>query len=86
MKLYSIGFTIHATAYIKADSVEEALRKAKAAEGDYIEASGPHFDGRSYSSVMADEHAEFTLSPAMTLGEPGSAQYIDIVYDDNKYA
>jgi len=86
MKLYSIGFTIHATAYIKADSVEEALRKAKAAEGDYIAASGPHFDGRGYSSVMTDEHAEFTLSPAMTLGEHEGAQYIHLVHDDNKYA
>lgn len=72
-KLYSTTVTIYATAYILADSPEEALEKAAAITDTGIEFSNRRQDigddglcisGESYSADMP----EISLSPAMTIG------------------
>lgn len=68
-KLYSVDVAIYATAYIKAESFEEARRKI---EDDFmpngLELSGGPVCGMSYDALMAndDPTLEITLSPAMT--------------------
>lgn len=74
MKIFSIDVRIVATAYIKADSEEEALALARGMRGGGIEISSRHqaagdnicFDGGAYSG-LADNDEDIALSPAMTI-------------------
>lgn len=70
MKVYSLDVKVWATAYIKANNEEEALRKAKTLAGAYInEQDGigeVEISGLSYNNP---ELPEISLSPAMTIGE-----------------
>lgn len=77
MNLYSIDITVIATAYIKADSAEEALVHAWNMAETGIELSSRHqpagedicIDGRPYSAMLTNSEA-VALSPAMTIHGP----------------
>ena len=70
MNVYQVEVTIHATAYIKANTPEEAIAKAKEledrspeildADGD-VPISGARYDDPDLPDV--------SLSPAMTIGK-----------------
>jgi hypothetical protein len=70
-KLYSIGVTIYATAYVRADDEDDAVRKAKAELlNECIFAEEGLFTGRDYDDLFHDdETVDVTLAPAMTVGE-----------------
>jgi hypothetical protein len=82
-KLYSIGITIAATAYIIADSAEEAMQKARdnLVDGELIvpqcRDSELPIDGGTYRPDMP----EISLSPAMTLVGPEEDARPDEVED-----
>lgn len=67
MPLYSVEFTIYATAYIQADSEDEARQIALDCKDDTMEVSGEWISGHQFDDP---ELPEFSFSPAMTLGEP----------------
>lgn len=78
MKLFSTDIMICATAYIKAESEEEALKIAQAELKDRgIEFSNRYqglddnlcIDGRPYECLL-DNDEEVALSPAMTIHGP----------------
>lgn len=83
-KLFSMGVTIHATAYVLADSEEEAVAKCREACMDsaiYLsdrrqEAGDMIITGETYSPDMP----EVSLSPAMTVGEV-DAKSVDLAED-----
>lgn len=79
--LYSIDIKVVATAYIKADSEEEALEKVKGLHLDGIEVSGDIISERQFDDP---DLPEISLSPAMTLYEPidDHAELIDIPEDE----
>jgi hypothetical protein len=67
MTIYRIEATLHATAYVRADSPEEALAIAKQQIGDFVEAAddGETFTCKDYSDP---DLPDFSFSPAMTIG------------------
>jgi hypothetical protein len=79
-KLYSIGVTIYATAYVRAESEDEALETAKRFEGDFLELKGYPIDGRAYETVIEGD-MDVTLSPGMTVGPVDSEGVEECVYD-----
>lgn len=82
MGVYRIEVTIHATAYVRADSEADAVKMAKEIEGNGMELrenrdadipiSGQHFD--------SCELPELSLSPAMTIGKIAAGS-IELVED-----
>lgn len=67
MKLYSIEVALFATAYVQADSPEEAKQKLNdTLMKSPVTASGRWFNGSRFEDVVKDPHAVVTLSPAMT--------------------
>ena len=70
MQLYIIDVTVHATAYIQANSAEDARSKAKAMLKDTsLEVDG---DERISGARFDDPNLpEVSLSPAMTIGDIG---------------
>jgi hypothetical protein len=91
MKIFSVDVLICATAYIKADTEEEARAKLAALKGDGMDLSTdshPDFDlaicGISCEQMGNDDVADVTLSPAMTLHGPLTAATIEgLGIDDN---
>ena len=70
MKLYAIDVTIHATAYVKADSADEARNKAVATLKDrQADLVGSHTSELRYDDPALPE---VSLSPAMTIGDVGN--------------
>lgn len=71
MPIYSIEMKVRATAYIKASSEAEALRKARELEGKMpiiLNSEGEvEISGLSYNDPALPE---VSLSPAMTIHEP----------------
>lgn len=59
MVLYRIDIPLWATAYVKADSPEEAIAKLKTING---EEAGDHVDVRPFADLP-----DISLSPAMTI-------------------
>lgn len=79
-KLYRIDVRVYATAYIKADTPEEALEKAKALKGEPINLEyheGILISGDDFEALKEDQ----TLSPAMTIFGPEDGDYPDFVHD-----
>ena len=75
MKLYAIDVTIHATAYVKAETRSKANQKAVAAfKNRQIDVSD--VNGGLISGLRYDDPAlpEISLAPAMTLGEVASEE------------
>lgn len=77
MKLYGIDVDINATAYIKAETREEALAIARRdLTNTGLELSSRHWslgdnlcvDGRSYECLLENEE-DIALSPAMSINE-----------------
>ena len=67
MKLYAIGVTLYATAYVKADTPDEALAKVKSDLRDRaLDLNGTHVCGDTFDALEPD----VSLSPAMTVGDP----------------
>ena len=70
MNLYQVEIPIHATAYIKANSPEEALAKARELKDGSPDIPGSDGDvpisGRQYDDP---DLPEISFSPAMTIGE-----------------
>lgn len=68
MKLYSIDVRVYATAYIRAESEEEARAKADALRGAFVFTDGSD-PGVEISGLQYDdpELPEVSLSPAMTI-------------------
>jgi hypothetical protein len=87
-KLYSIDVQIWATAYIRADSEEQALEMAKAMEGDslFVEDDGPGlFTGRDFADLFHDDDiVDLTFSPCMTVGKLDSEEIVDVAYDPDE--
>lgn len=83
-KVFSLGVTIHATAYVLADNDEDAVKKAREAFMDsQIQLSDRRqevgdviISGERYSKRMP----AVSLSPAMTLGEV-DASSVEMVDD-----
>ena len=79
-KLYSLDVAIYATAYVKASSEEEAKKKVTELCPDSLFVEGDMIDGRVYQSLMDDDGADVTLSPAMTIDHIAN-DYVDMVFD-----
>jgi hypothetical protein len=71
MKLFSHDIAIYATAYVKAETAEQAVEMLKLFRGDTLELPpGGLIEEREYSYLMDDPHVPLiTLSPAMTVAE-----------------
>lgn len=84
MKIYSLGVTIYATAYIKASSEEEARQLVQdELLGNWIEvAEDELFCGKPYHDLFEDG-PEVSLSPAMT-PDHISTDYIEVAYDPDE--
>ena len=69
MKLYQVDVTIAATAYIKAESETDAIRKARQLIGGTLEVQDGKYDGVEVSGLSYDnpELPDTSLSPAMTI-------------------
>jgi hypothetical protein len=84
MKLYSIEIQICATAYIKAESAEEAMKIAKELKGDILEIDEQDgelpISGREYDNPNLPD---ISLSPAMTVEGPCENETPDCVHDDD---
>lgn len=71
MKLFSIGLTVYATAYIRAENAEEARDKARQLRNLSIEVP-PGKRGDVMISGLPFDHPDLpdlSVSPAMTTGE-----------------
>jgi len=70
--IYSIDVIIYATAYIRADSPEEALEEAKANKNS-------DFDDFEICGLSLDDPdlPDFSLSPAMTYYGPGPDDFAE---------
>jgi hypothetical protein len=78
VNLYSIDIKVVATAYVKANSEEEAREKAKGLHMDGLEVSGdPLISERRYDDP---ELPEISLSPAMTIYEP--LDHIELAHEN----
>jgi hypothetical protein len=70
MTMYRVEFTVHATAYIRADSKGEAMAKASNLSGVCMEdVSGELFCGLRLAGPDSPDLPEVSLSPAMTIGQ-----------------
>lgn len=75
-KLYSLEVLVYATAYVQANSPEEAkqLLEDTLVKDGIQDASGTWFSGRPYDELLNDPGSPIALSPAMTVdhvcGEP----------------
>ena len=77
LKLYSIDVPVYATAYVKADSEEEAYALLVGMEDQAIEVNDD-----PYAVLLEDADApDVTISPAMTCGRVSADPFIDIAYD-----
>lgn len=76
MKLYSIEVALYATAYVQANSPEEAnkLLEETLLKDGIQDASGTWFNGAPYKELVEDPGTPVSLSPCMTpdhtLSEP----------------
>lgn len=80
MNLYSVQLTINATAYIKAESAQEALEIAR---DEY--ASETTEDVGGYCSELEYDNPELpdvSLSPAMTFGDKIEAADVELAEED----
>lgn len=70
MKLYSIDMLIHATAYVRAETPEEAARLASQFTGLEIELDDGMSETQIVSGLAYDDEdlPEASLSPAATIG------------------
>jgi CO/xanthine dehydrogenase FAD-binding subunit len=66
MKIYSVPFVVYATAYVKANSIEEAVEKADALKDQELLANGNEF---WHKEIDHPDLPDVTLSPAMTIGD-----------------
>lgn len=88
MKVFSIDVRVYATAYIKADSAEEALALAKAMQDSTLTVTDAGSEV-AISGVMlaSDDLPRVSLSPAMTVYgpedgfEPSLAEVTEIAVD-----
>ena len=86
MNIYSIDVQIVGTAYIKAESEEEALKIANSLPNEFLEFSNGHqcigddicMDGGSYQG-LADNDEPVALSPAMTITGVFNGEGIELV-------
>lgn len=71
MKLYSVDVRVVATAYIKADSKEDAIQKARSLHGDCLEVEPGDECEIEISGLAFDDPdlPEISLSPTMTVWE-----------------
>lgn len=79
MKLYSIDMLIHATAYVRAETPEEATRLARdLLTGSDVALANCNCDVVSGESFDSEELPDVSLSPAATIGfvdgEPAEVQ------------
>lgn len=82
-RVYSIEVSIAATAYVRADSEEEARAKAKELGGTGLElpeyTDGVEISGRSFDDP---DLPEVSLSPSMTIVEINHEDECELVHDD----
>lgn len=86
-KVYSIDVPLWATAYIKADSPEEALKIAQAQARGYVEVSGAEPDSDvAISGLRTDdpELPDVSLSPAMTIHRVGDDAPVELHFDPSE--
>lgn len=70
MNLYSMGVTIHATVYVKANSPEEAMQNARCVQNACIEVKPGGGDVEISGLEFTDPDLPLvSLSPAMTVGD-----------------
>jgi hypothetical protein len=81
MNVYSIDVRVYATAYIKADSAEEAQQIAEGLKDNCLQDlegfgdDGLEISGASYHELPAD----VTLSPAMSIHGPDEGDTVELV-------
>jgi hypothetical protein len=75
MNIYSHDIRVWATAYVRANSEDEAREALRAFLGEGLHVSGEHIDGRPYAAL---EDA-VTLSPAMTVDPEQDLGAMDMV-------
>lgn len=82
MKLWSIDVRVYATAYIKAETEEEALKIAKGLKDDCLSAE----DGGDveFSGLALDNPnlPDVSISPVMTIVGPDEGEEASLAYDD----
>lgn len=80
MNLYSVELRLAATAYVKAESPEEALERAKTLIGDplELESDDETISGRKYDDP---ELPEVSLSPAMTINGFWNDEHVEPVME-----
>lgn len=86
MAVYSIDIVINATAYIRADSEEEARKIAsQMAEDSYEMRTGEIGDGVEISDADfdSDDLPDVSISPAMTCAGPPADAVVECVRDDD---
>lgn len=71
MNLYSMGVTIHATVYVKANSPGEALQNARCVQNACIEVKDIYEGDVTISGLEFNDPdlPAVSLSPAMTVGD-----------------
>lgn len=82
MNVYSIDIRVAATAYVKADTEADALRKVATIHGDCLNVHNPVESEVEISSAMLDdpELPEVSISPVMTVWGPTG--HIEVAADN----
>jgi hypothetical protein len=79
MNVYSIDVVVYATAYIKAESEDEALKLAKELNGETYELKGK---GVSDRMTTDPKLPKISLSPAMTCQGPSEVDTPELVEEN----
>lgn len=81
MNLYAIDIKIAATAYVKANSKDEAYSLVCELNSTFLELKGDIISDLSFDS---EDLPNLSLSPAMTIHGPFTANLVDLVQEDIK--
>lgn len=81
MKLYSVDVKIYATAYIMADTEDEAREISKDMKYDCLEVEGLNGDIEISGKDFASLEDSVSLSPAMTVHGPDDDASFEEVHD-----
>jgi hypothetical protein len=82
-KIYSIDVQVWATAYIRADTPEEAMEIARGLKDDELTVDGAFDSGVVTGEGFSRDMFDISLSPVMTIAGPSGDSEPDEVHDDD---